>query len=340
MGGMVFPPESLGDSLAETAGYKAGLALSIEAMCDHLNDTDYAELILSSETQIVRIRSEEYEDLFYKLLHRIGYTEEEYDGDIFGINLYHKYRETDLEEVHEGVLQIFNEAWPKIIEQAIVQDSKMLDPTTIFKAAEHKYGMDGIKIVMEKIEAINKGLQLNPSSQLRYTEWRNIEKLESLFKGGSNDPEFGRFIDQRFINYLYANNDKLPEIHWRKFEELTAEFFDRDGYKVELGPGQNDDGVDVRIWKDDQNQAVDPPHCIIQCKRQKKKIEKVVIKGLFTDVEFQGADHGLIVTTSELSPGARKTIAIRCYPIQEVNYEELRRWLKILRVPGTGIVRV
>ena len=71
MGVMLFSPETLGDSLSETAGYKSGLALSIEAMCDHLSDTGYEDLLVASETQMVRLHSTDYDDLFYKLLHRI-----------------------------------------------------------------------------------------------------------------------------------------------------------------------------------------------------------------------------------------------------------------------------
>jgi restriction system protein len=181
---------------------------------------------------------------------------------------------------------------------------------------------------------------LNPHGVLRYTEWTNVEKLDTLFSGGSNDPEYGQFIDQRFINYLYANPEKLGSIHWRKFEELTAEYFERNGFTVELGPGRNDDGVDVRIWKSNQEKETESACCIIQCKREKKKIEKVVIKGLYADIEFEGAERGLLVTTAELSPGAKKTINARGYPIGEVNRVELHRWLQELHIPGTGIVRV
>ena len=109
---------------------------------------------------------------------------------------------------------------------------------------------------------------------------------------------------------------------------------------VELGPGRNDDGVDVRVWKDDQAHSTDSPHFIIQCKRQKRKIEKIVVKGLYADVHFQKADYGLIVTSSELSPGAKDTISVRGYPIREVDGKAIRDWLDVLQKPGTGIVRV
>ncbi len=64
------------------------------------------------------------------------------------------------------------------------------------------------------------------------------------------------------------------------------------------------------------------------------------MKGLFADVTYEGAELGLVVTTSELSPGARATIAARGYPIREVDRKALAEWLRKLRTPGTGIVRV
>ncbi len=131
----------------------------------------------------------------------------------------------------------------------------------------------------------------------------------------------------------------MPEMHWRKFEELAAEFFHREGYHVELGPGSNDDGVDVRIWQRN-SEPTDKPLCLVQCKRQKAKVNRVIVKGLYADVQYEGAEYGVIVTTSELSPAARSTVAARGYPIQEVEREGLKKWLSVLRTPGTGIVRL
>ena len=98
MGGMIFDAGVLADSLSETAGYKAGLALSVEELCEHLSGTEYPDTIRASERYVVRLRSEEYEALFYKLLHRIGYTTEEYDGEYTGAKYFHKYRHTAMEQ--------------------------------------------------------------------------------------------------------------------------------------------------------------------------------------------------------------------------------------------------
>ena len=54
-------------------------------MCDHLSGTKYPDIIQASETHMVRLRAEEYEEVFYKLLHRVGHTEEEFNGDTAGV---------------------------------------------------------------------------------------------------------------------------------------------------------------------------------------------------------------------------------------------------------------
>lgn len=338
MGGIVFDPETLSDSLSELAGYKAGLSLSIDQLCELFDGTEYPELIRSGETQFVRLRVEQYEGLYYKLLHRIGYTEEEYDGDITGARLFHKYRRSAPEE-YLGVIRLLNEMWPKMMDDTMQSGSRTIDPTPFVHASFDKYGRIGAQIALERIRVIDRGLHLSPHSTIRYVEWKDSLTLDALFQGTDAQPEVGRFIDQRFIDYLSANADKLSKMHWRKFEELAAEYFHREGYRVELGPGSNDDGVDIRVWKPGQNPS-EKPQCLVQCKRQKAKVEKVVVKGLHADVTFEGAEYGLIVTTAELSPGARQTIAARGYPIREIERTALDAWLVKLRTPGTGIVRV
>lgn len=69
-----FGPGDFVDHLHEIMGYKAGLAASIEQICDLMADS-YADDILSSESQGIAIRSEDYEDLYYKLLYKMGITD-------------------------------------------------------------------------------------------------------------------------------------------------------------------------------------------------------------------------------------------------------------------------
>lgn len=339
MGGMNFDPGALADGLSETAGYKAGLALSVEELCDHLSGTEYPDVIRGSEEHETRLRSEEYEGLFYKLLYRIGYTAEEYDGDYTGAKRIHKYHRKNLLREYEGMLQIFSSMWEELIKQTEAKGSKSIDPTPFLVKCHEQFGAVGLDMAIEQIEVMDRAFTLSPHSIGRSVDWTSSLALEKLFTGTSEAPEGGKFIDQRFVDYLSNNLERMPEMHWRKFEELTAEFFHREGYRVELGPGSNDDGVDVRVWKQD-SEPTEKPLCLVQCKRQMAKVERVIVKGLYADVDYEGAEYGVIVTTSQLSPAARNTVAARGYPIREVEREGLKKWLSVLRTPGTGIVRL
>lgn len=336
MGSIVFEPKVLVDTLSELVGYKAGLALSIEEMCDHLKDS-YADDIRASEEGYIRLRAEDYEALFHKLLYRIGHTEEEFDGDMLGTFLWHKYKQHH--EIVGAVKGLYTKMWMGIL-SAAAPVGKELDPMPFLEEAERLYGPLGWKIAWEQVQAIDRGLRLSPNTRQRYVEWSNVESLKNLFQDTQHSSEHGIFIDQRFIDFLDNNQEQLSNMHWRKFEALTAEFFSRCGFKVELGPGRNDDGVDVRIWRADHDVERTSPTCIVQCKREKQKVSKVVVKGLYADLRHEGAEYGLIVTSNELSVGARRTIHARGYPIQEANSKTLAQWLDVLRTPGTGIVRV
>jgi restriction system protein len=338
MGAIIFDRGSLADQLSELAGYKAGLALSIPQICDHLSGTSYPDVVLASENHTVRVRAEEYEAIFYRLLYRIGYTEEEYDGDFTGAYRFHKYRRSGQLDEFGVVTDILAATWPAIQQEAIQAGRKSLDPSSFITACYQRLGKVGLDMAMEQLEIFNRGLTLSPHSVARMVEWTSALALDKLFKGTTDEPSNGRFIDQRFIDYLSANGDRLSDMHWRLFEKLTAEFFEREGYKVELGPGTGDDGVDVRVWRTDAK-PTDHPLCIVQCKRQKAKVEKVVVKGLFADVSFEQAEYGVLVTSSELSPGAKTTISARGYPVQAVERDGVLGWLQQLRTPGTGIVR-
>jgi restriction system protein len=76
---------------------------------------------------------------------------------------------------------------------------------------------------------------------------------------------------------------------------------------------------------------------LVQCKRQKAKIEKVVVKALWADVVAEGAESGLIVTTSSLSPGSANICKARAYPIEQANRETLKTWIQQMKTPGEGV---
>jgi restriction system protein len=165
---------------------------------------------------------------------------------------------------------------------------------------------------------------------IRNVDWRDTVDLKGLFKSAGLETQHARFFDQRYIDYLSRNFDKIDQLHWRKFEGFTAEYFEREGYRVVLGPGSNDGGVDLRVYPFDADPSR-PPMILVQCKRQKAKIDKVLVKSVFADVLDERADSGLIVTTSTLSPGAETTRTARNYPVEAADRSTIRKWLNELR---------
>ena len=79
------------------------------------------------------------------------------------------------------------------------------------------------------------------------------------------------------------------------------------------------------------------PLILVQCKRERAKISKTIVKALYADVAFENASSGVIVTTSRLSPGAEKTCKARGYPVTSADRETLAKWLERMRSPGTGV---
>ena len=188
-----------------------------------------------------------------------------------------------------------------------------------------------IELVLEMFKSIVDSQKLsNTIFPVEQILWDGGIDLNDLFDKESLPKISDEFIEQKFINYLEGNPDKLEKMHWRNFERLTAEFFKRQGYEVELGPGVNDGGIDVRVFdKKDKSK----PYIIIQCKRHKEsnQVKIETVKSFYTDVEFEGAKKGLIATTSKVSVGGKKVVSIRKYPLQFAENEEIKNWVEKMK---------
>src|SRR3954452_11078797 len=129
--------------------------------------------------------------------------------------------------------------------------------------------------------------------------------------------------------------DALDRIHWRQFERLCAEYFRRQGYHVLLGPGRDDDGIDLRVWPH-EDASTKPPLLVVQCKRQRQKVGKVTVKALWADVTANSSFRGLLAATSLVSPGGIQTIRSRGYGIDVADRDAVADWLSTMRTPGPG----
>jgi restriction system protein len=327
------------ESLAEIIGVKAGVALSRCDIDTFFEEADqFSEYAGAEDEDYFRIESIVYEGMVEGLLFKLGRLERPVNH-LPGIRLFHAYKRNPKLRVVALEVSRRHLAWMEGEIERIDrgEGKRMLDPTPFVEGCFESLGAIGGRMALEMMDdhIAYETARVNWFGP-QESEWENIIELKSLFESEKLDAHYGNFFDQRFIDYLNRNFSEVDKINWRKFEQLSAEFFDRAGFSVKLGKGRNDDGVDIRAWRPGVN-VNGPAQLIVQCKRQKTAIEKVVVKALYADVENEGAESGMIVTTSRLSPGAKATCRARHYPIVASDRATLQTWIRALRRPGAGI---
>ncbi len=320
-------------AISEIVGYKSGLALTRAEIMEHL--PEHTSTLMGDDDIVITLRAEEYQGMSSTLLYRLGCLPS--PPILFpGIDMFHKYKEDEEKyELYESVLGLFLEMFPDLEKRS--PEGKPINLTPFLVKVEKKYnGGYAMKIALEYIAEIEQYLYQNPWARIRKHEWVDVRELSDLFRSESLHTYYGKFFDQRFIDYLNHNFESIDRINWRKFEGLACEYFHREGFYVEIGAGRNDDNIDARIWPKEEDKGL-PPTILVQCKREKGKIGKIIVKALWADVIDEGAKSGLIVTTSALSPGAVKVCTARSYPIREANRKTLMQWIKIMRSPNMGV---
>ncbi len=321
-------------------GYKSGLALNKKEILRILDHDEQFEFYLRAKDQsALRIESIVYEEMVAQLLYSVGRLESPRITPPIAL-LHHKYKRNP--RLYGIAMEISSKFTVFLNKELLNTDLVAVDPAPFFDAVTKEYGSDGLEIAIVLVEEFAAQIFRNPWSSMMSkddskSEWKDVIELRALFDSEKLEAQYGTFFDQRYIDYLNRNFDNIDRVNWRKFEGLTAEFFDRCGFNVTVGPGRNDDNIDIRVWPEDSDQTK-PPTIAIQCKRQKAKVQKVVIKSLYADLLHEGTRSGLVITTSALAPGAKKVCEVRGYPIKAAERNTLKDWIKAMRKPGSGIV--
>lgn len=323
-------------TLSEAAGFKTGIALDKCQLIELFpNGSECRDMLSMSDESVIRLHSSDIDELFMQILYHLGNVDAPTPISST-VRLLHKYKkDSELHPIYMAVFELYAKYLKLMMAEAERTGIKTMNPMGFMAECAKKYGKVGLSMGVEIINGSLEDMHCKLSSYRRY-EWSDSIDLEELFKSESLESQYRKFIDQRFIDFLSRNNDKLGEMHWRKFEGLTAEYFDRQGYNVELGPGRNDGGIDIRVWKDGAREG-EAPIILVQCKRYKSKIDRTVIKALWADVQWEKADSGLIVTTSSIAPGAKNDCIARGYNIKQADKAVIGKWLDSMKTPGCGV---
>ncbi len=115
---------------------------------------------------------------------------------------------------------------------------------------------------------------------------------------------------------------KLPS---REFEKLVSSVFAARGWRTELGPGSGDGGVDLRIWQSD---PIGDQLTLVQIKRYAahRPVSLDAVAALETHVNREGANRGLVVTSSRFLPGVHEFASLQQHRMRLAQKEDLQAW--------------
>lgn len=134
-------------------------------------------------------------------------------------------------------------------------------------------------------------------------------------------------INTKLADKFRRNPELLRTIDPIRFEELVAELFEEDGYRVVLTPPRADGGKDLYVLKsDDKLQA----SFLVECKRYvpPNKVGVEVARQLYGLVQHESQSGGIIVTTSYFTRGAREFAATVPYQLFLRDFDDLQSWLQ------------
>lgn len=321
MGGIWMANKSFVDSFVEIVGFKAGLVLQRDKLLTLIAEAspDIAAR-LADPYGGTRIGSDEYEEVVAFLLYRVGNLETPRIGSPAS-DVYHRFKgDPEAETLIDPVSELF----------IAFMESGQQDGGAFVADAYARFGAKGADIALEYLKGTMRYLQRSPWQKIRHVDWKDERELTDLFASERLESMHGKFFDQRFIDYIARNFEEIDDVHWRQFEGATAEFFERQGFTVDIGPGRNDDGIDLRVYPKEVTDDM-PPLIIVQCKRERRKIGKTLLKSVYADVLHEKAESGLIVTTTDWSPGTKTMQQARGYPVEAINRAKLRDWIGAMK---------
>lgn len=132
---------------------------------------------------------------------------------------------------------------------------------------------------------------------------------------------------QELYEYFAKHPDRLEEVHWRGFEKLIASVLKNNGFRVELGPGRSDGGVDIRLWSHD---AVSETLTLVQAKRQSRKnpVKIDAVRSFAQVLADEGANRGLFVTSSRYLPQVKRFSETKRWRLQLADSTDVSNWCR------------
>jgi len=119
------------------------------------------------------------------------------------------------------------------------------------------------------------------------------------------DKDDKRFVESYDVAYSLNEGTNLAAMDWKDFEHLIRELFAKEfkasGGEVKVTQASRDGGVDAIAFDPD---PIRGGKTVIQAKRYTNTVSVSAVRDLFGTVQHEGANIGILVTTSDYGPDA------------------------------------
>ena len=291
---------------------KAKMKVTIEKLLEIIKDDSLVSKLKANLEDEVYLNEIEYEEFPRIILSSIGYIPSDTNALDFILTLKKLYNKFDDEQF-------------KIIQDFMVYlksiNSKKILFQDFLNGIIDNYGEVYLGFTIDVVNAFTN--YMISSNSYKNSKYGNIPsiKLNDLFFSEINNSKLGDYFDQRYIDYLATQLNELNKINWRKFEQLTAQFYKNKGYSVSIGKGRKDGGIDITLRK---GQDI----ILVQCKRWKNNVGVDVIRALHDEMSHRNYVSGILCCSNDVSRDAKALIKERNYKIQVINQKDIFDFLK------------
>ena len=208
-------------------------------------------------------------------------------------------------------------------------------------------GLKGLTAKINKVKKSGEKLKLSVPFMERSIELEydilNVEAIEKnseifeivpLIEQLENTPGAKQSIDTEFvtidnevIHYLKKHPELMYDLNPRKFEEVIADIMSDMGYDTKLTKSTRDGGRDILAVL---HMPFGDLLIIVECKRyakERKVGRSIVERFLYIIREQDRASHGLIVTSSYFTSGAKLLERDYKYQLTLNDFGDLQDWL-------------
>ncbi len=166
-----------------------------------------------------------------------------------------------------------------------------------------------VHVIAKDFGSINLGL-IDPKAcfkKLNGVSAARLDRIAPVAPLVTFSRDDARFIDGKDVANAIDEGANLAAMDWQDFEHLIRQVFEREfstpGSEVKVTQGSRDGGVDAIAFDPD---PIRGGKIVIQAKRYTNTVGVESVRDLYGTVMNEGASKGILVTTSQFGPDARK----------------------------------